>query len=98
MRLLARMKGLRGGRFDVFGWTRERRRERGLIVAYQDMIDGLLLDLTPAAMALAVEIAETPDAIRGFGPVKEASMDAYEAECARLLARWRDAANRPQEG
>jgi indolepyruvate ferredoxin oxidoreductase len=41
-KVLAKLKGLRGGAFDVFGHTAERKMERALIVEYRQMIDMLL--------------------------------------------------------
>src|SRR5207253_10321051 len=41
-KLLARMKGLRGTAFDIFGKTPERRMERQLITDYESLIDELL--------------------------------------------------------
>jgi indolepyruvate ferredoxin oxidoreductase len=38
MKLLARMKGLRGGALDIFGRSAERRTERALIGEYEDCI------------------------------------------------------------
>ena len=49
---LARLKGLRGGAFDVFGRTEERKTERALIGEYRSCIDELLQALNaeqPAA-------------------------------------------------
>ena len=88
-RLLARLKGLRGTAFDPFGHTAERRRERAWIATYGALVDELLAGLDAERLALAVEIAGLPDQIRGFGPVKEASLDEVEARKVTLLARWR---------
>ena len=41
-KLLAKFKGLRGGAFDIFGYTEERKMERALIVEYREMIEALL--------------------------------------------------------
>jgi len=85
---LARLKRLRGTALDPFGYTKERKLERRLIDDYQERIRGVLGRLTPANHALAVEIAEIPDAIRGYGHVKARSIaKAQEAEAA-LLARF----------
>ncbi len=69
--LLAKLKFLRGGRFDVFGRTEERRMERKLISDYEATVQ-VLLDGLDDRLALAVEIASIPEHIRGFGHVKEA--------------------------
>ena len=68
--LLARMKRLRGTKWDVFGRTEERRMERALIVEYEhDMKNFLGHDLDEAA----IELAQLPMEVRGFGPVKMAN-------------------------
>ncbi len=88
-RLLARLKGLRGTPFDIFGYTAERKMERRLIEEYEAVMEELLADLTPDIHALAVEIAGLPMRIRGFGHVKERNRrDAKECE-KRLLADFR---------
>jgi indolepyruvate ferredoxin oxidoreductase len=87
-RLLRRMKGLRRTRFDPFGWTAERQMERRLRDEYLARLDRLAAELTPARHALAVEIASVPDDIRGFGHVKERSVEVAEARLATLMARW----------
>ncbi|WP_315389739.1 indolepyruvate ferredoxin oxidoreductase family protein [uncultured Stenotrophomonas sp.] len=88
--LLAKLKFLRGGTFDVFGRTEERRGERQLIADYEQTV-GLLLDgLSDDRVALAVEIASIPEHIRGYGHVKEAHLHKAKAREAVLLAQWRN--------
>ncbi|HRL54429.1 MAG TPA: indolepyruvate ferredoxin oxidoreductase family protein, partial [Acidovorax temperans] len=87
--LLAKMKGLRGTAFDIFGKTEERRTERALIVEYRACIDELLAGLTADKLALAVEIARIPEDIRGYGHVKERHLKAARAKWNGLMAQWR---------
>ncbi len=88
-RLLARLKGLRGGAFDIFGRTAERRHERRMIDDYIGVVDAVAAALEPANHAIAVQIANLPDQIRGYGHVKAAGiLRASEAQ-ARLLAEFR---------
>lgn len=84
--LLAKLKGLRGGFFDVFGKTAERRMERRLIGEYRDLIESLLPRLGPANQAQIAAIAALPEMIRGYGHIKEENVALYEAEKSRLLA------------
>jgi indolepyruvate ferredoxin oxidoreductase len=86
--MLVRMKGLRGGAFDIFGKTEERRMERGLIVSYEAQLDRILAGLTPERLPLAARIAAVPQAIRGYGHIKEASVVAAKADEAALWAEW----------
>ena len=84
-RLLARMKHLRGTSFDVFGRTAERRMERQLIADYRTMIDGLITSPARARSHEALELANLPEMIRGFGHVKDANVVKAKAREAELL-------------
>ena len=70
-KLLAKLKGLRGGALDPFGRTQERRMERELIADYFAQVDELLAKLSRDNLALAVDIASIPEQIRGYGHIKE---------------------------
>ncbi len=94
MQVLAKMKGLRGTALDPFGRTQERRTERALIQEYRQCIEGLLSELTPERLALAVEIASIPEDIRGYGHVKERNLAAARTKWKALMARW----NAPSRG
>ena len=89
--VLARFKGLRGTMLDPFGYTQERRRERGLIERYEQVASSLIDDLDHTNHAVAVEIASLPDRIRGFGHVKARSIEEAERREAELLGRFRTA-------
>ncbi len=88
--LLAKLKFLRGGKFDIFGRTEERRGERQLIADYEQTVALLLEGLSDDRVALAVEIASIPEHIRGYGHVKEAHQHKAKAREAVLLAQWRN--------
>jgi indolepyruvate ferredoxin oxidoreductase len=90
--LLAPLKRLRGTRFDPFGRTAERQQERALIADYFALMEELAATLSPANHALAVQLANLPDAIRGFGHVKERAIAAAKAKEAGLLAAYRNPA------
>jgi len=86
--VMARMKGLRGGALDIFGKTEERRMERGLIASYEAALDRLVAGLRVESLPLAVKIAEIPQQIRGFGHVKDASVQTAKAAEEKLWAQW----------
>jgi indolepyruvate ferredoxin oxidoreductase len=86
--LLAKLRGLRGGTFDIFGYTAERRMERQLIADYFATVDALLAKLDAGNVALATEIASIPEHIRGFGHVKEAHLHKARARETALLEKW----------
>ncbi len=85
-RLLAKLKGLRGGTFDVFGHSIERRSERALIDEYKASMTGLLKTLSLSNHGLAVEIARIPEMIKGYGHVKERNLAAARLKWAALQA------------
>ena len=68
--LLASLRFLRGTFFDVFGRTEERRTERKLIEDYLDLLREIGEGLAPATHATAVELADIPQAIRGYRACK----------------------------
>jgi len=88
--VLARLKGLRGTALDVFGKTEERRMERALIDEYRKSLEELLEGLSAERLALAVEIAQLPQDIRGFGPVKAAHLARVRPRWGELMSRWRE--------
>ena len=94
LRLLAKLKRVRGTALDVFGRTEERRTERALIDEYAATMEQLLKNLTPAQHALAVEIASVPELIRGYGHVKMRHLAQAQARRAELLAKFNAPAER----
>jgi indolepyruvate ferredoxin oxidoreductase len=97
-KLLARCKGLRGGVFDLFGRTAERRMERALIVQYREMVMELLPALTADNLAEAIALAQLPEQVRGFGHVKEQAVQAMQVRQAQLLAAFAQAGTKPAPG
>ena len=90
MRVLARMRGLRGGFLDVFGRTDERRMERRLLAEYEAVVDEILGRLAPHNHETAVEIAAIPEHIRGYGHVKERHVKDAKARETVLLSKFRE--------
>ncbi|QPF72072.1 indolepyruvate ferredoxin oxidoreductase family protein [Roseateles sp. DAIF2] len=91
--ILAKLKGLRGTAFDIFGHTEERRTERALIGEYRASIDAILAKgLSTERLALAAEIARIPEEIRGYGHVKHRHLVAARAKWEQLMQQWRQAA------
>ena len=88
-RVLARLKPLRGTPLDVFGYTQERRTERGLIREFEGRIEEIVAKLTPENHATAVGLAGIPQKIRGFGHIKDRNLKVAKAEEADLLAKFR---------
>ncbi|MFN3862114.1 MAG: indolepyruvate ferredoxin oxidoreductase family protein [Roseateles sp.] len=85
--VLARLKGLRGTAFDVFGYTEERRMERRWIAQYRAGIERALSRLTAESLPTAVELARVPEDIRGYGHVKARHEKAAKARWDSLIAK-----------
>jgi len=86
MRLLANFKGLRGTALDPFGYQAERRVERALVDQYRNDVEQLLGKLTEDNLQDAIEVAQSPDAIRGYGRVKTAAIAKVRDQKPDLLA------------
>ena len=86
--ILAKFKSLRGTKLDIFGYSEERKMERRLIDSYFETVEILLRDLNPDNHALAVEIAELPMSIRGYGHIKHENVQEAHAKLEALLAEW----------
>jgi indolepyruvate ferredoxin oxidoreductase len=83
-RLLAKMRMLRGTPFDVFGRSADRRLERDLIAGYEKDVATVLGLLSPVTLQTAIELLSLPDRIRGYGPVKEKSVQDAKIRYAEL--------------
>ncbi len=87
--LMAKMRFLRGTALDPFGKTEERIKEKELIKRYEDTVQELVGGLSGDNLSLAIEIAEIPEHIRGYGHVKERHLQSAEAEWDSLLSKFR---------
>ena len=79
-------KVLRGTPLDPFGWQAERRAERALIGETERSIDAAIAALRPETLDTAVALADIPNHIRGFGPVKDKAMADAAPQRSALLA------------
>lgn len=94
-RLLAKLKWLRGTWLDPFGYHPERKIERALITQYERDIPRLASRLTQDNYALAVELARLPQSIRGYGHIKQASIEKAEQRRLKILKGFEDAGPAP---
>jgi len=97
MRLLAKLKRLRGTPFDVFGRTKERKMERALIKQYQKDMKEVESQLTPETRDIAIALAKLPLSIKGFGHVKMRNAEAAAKKRETLLAALRQPSPSMQE-
>jgi len=88
--VLSRMRRLRGTVLDPFARTHERRMERALISHYESLVEQVLSGLNERNHAWAVELLDLPRTIRGFGPVKAASISAARKRQAELMVHFLD--------
>jgi len=84
---LAKARGYRGSRWDIFGRSEERRLERALLAGYEADLAALPAKLERTNLGDAIALASLPEKIRGFGHVKRRSMDAAAPEREALRAR-----------
>lgn len=90
MKLLARMKIVRGTVFDPFSYFEERRQEKALLAQYEadlDLIAKNLNDrnLTKEKNAALTRLATLPAIIRGYGHIKQANAEKAALEREHLL-------------
>ena len=83
--LLAKLKFLRGTAFDVFGYRRERRLERQLVIDYKRAIEQIATALDEHCFDTALKIAKLPKQVRGYGHVKEKSIIQFGKQLRVLL-------------
>jgi indolepyruvate ferredoxin oxidoreductase len=87
LRILAKLKSLRGTPLDLFGYASVRREERELIVWYRAVMEECLQKLTPDNLRTALEIASLPDQIRGYEKIKSDSIALVKSQAAEKLAQ-----------
>ena len=86
---LAKLKGLRGTAFDIFGYSDERKMERQLLVDYQNDLEEIIRFLSPATIAVAIELAQIPEYIRGYGYIKKRHVEKIAIRRQQLLSQLR---------
>ncbi|WND02074.1 indolepyruvate ferredoxin oxidoreductase family protein [Temperatibacter marinus] len=86
--VLSKFKGLRGSAFDIFGYHSERKMERSLIHDYEGTLEALISGMSTDNHDIAFEIANLPEGIRGFGPVKEEYLAKAKARKKELFENW----------
>jgi indolepyruvate ferredoxin oxidoreductase len=85
--VVARLRGLRGTLLDPFRNSAERKSALRLIADYEQDIAQMAEGLEAGNITLAVEIAEWPEQVRGYGHVREASVAKLAAWRAGLAQR-----------
>lgn len=88
LRLLARLRGLRGTRLDPFRFGADRRLERELVRRYEASAERVVAELDDARYEIAASLLELAAGVRGFGPVKHAAAERAFGLERRLLEQW----------
>jgi indolepyruvate ferredoxin oxidoreductase len=86
LRILARLKRLRGTPFDIFGGTAERRMERALIREFEDRVEQLLGAVDSENLTDVAGIVEQYMDIRGYGPVKDQAVEEVRTRVAHRIS------------
>jgi indolepyruvate ferredoxin oxidoreductase len=87
LRVLAKLKFLRGTGLDPFGYARVRQVERALVGEYRSLLERRLETLTPENYEATVALAELADKIRGYEEVKLGNVERFRSEVTRREER-----------
>jgi indolepyruvate ferredoxin oxidoreductase len=98
LRLLSRLKVLRGTPFDIFGYDAHRRRERELFGWYLKLLEEVLLLATPETLPVARQLVALPDQIRGYEQIKERSIESAKRQAEELMSKLRASVRAPASG
>ena len=90
LRLLSRLRGLRGSWLDPFGRSADRRLERALLASFERTVDSILAGLRADNVAEATQIVDLFLEIRGYGPVKEEAAEKILPQVEARLADFRN--------
>ncbi len=88
LRLLAKLRGLRGTKLDVFGYTSDRRLERDLLARYERLVERLVVELDERRFDVALALARLPADVRGYGPIKKAAAERAAEREKKLIETW----------
>jgi len=77
LRLIAKLRFLRGTPFDLFGKTEERIKERQLIKDYILAVEQSLTNQSPLNESAVRDLIELPSEVRGFGHVKLTAIENF---------------------
>ena len=89
-RVMNGVKILRSPLLNPFYFTADRRRDRKLIRQYEAVIDEVLELLRADNLELAADIANVPDGIRGFGPIRDRSIITAWARHDQLIEKFNE--------
>ncbi|MET7299103.1 indolepyruvate ferredoxin oxidoreductase family protein [Embleya sp. NPDC005575] len=85
-RALRAARGLRGTRWDLFGYAEVRRVERELVPQYRDLVRRALRELSAANVDAVIALVALPETIRGYEEIKLARVAEYRTAARTALA------------
>ncbi|SIQ14908.1 indolepyruvate ferredoxin oxidoreductase family protein [Marinobacterium stanieri] len=85
LKVLAPLKGLRNSPFDPFRFSADRKLDRALLAEYRELLNRLAKELNANNYEFALELAELPSDIRGYGPVREQAAEAAAEKRKHLV-------------
>lgn len=94
-RALHAARGLRGTRFDVFGYAGVRKVERVLVGEYRDAMHTALARLDASNVDAVVAIAELADLVRGYEDIKLARVEDFRTRMRAALSEAPEAPEPP---
>ncbi|MDU9002311.1 indolepyruvate ferredoxin oxidoreductase family protein [Sedimentitalea todarodis] len=86
LKLLARMKGLRGTVLNPFGYHEEARMHCDLLAWYDTLLPRVAAAWSAETRAACMQVLSAPDDIRGYGPVRQQAAATAKQEVADLMA------------
>jgi indolepyruvate ferredoxin oxidoreductase len=88
LRLLAKLRWLRGTKLDPFGMSADRRLEREWLARYESLLDRISAELDDSRFELALALARLPEQVRGYGFIKSAAAARARAAEQELWEQW----------
>ena len=89
MRLIAKLRVLRGTPLDPFGWLSDRQLERRLIKEYEGLVDEIMARLSNNNLNQAIELACLVQKVRGFGHIKANNYQQMQQQLKERLSLFK---------
>jgi indolepyruvate ferredoxin oxidoreductase len=87
-KVLARMKGLRGGALDPFAYSADRKLDRQLLDWFEGVMTQVEQTFDAANPEAAKQMLKAPQEIRGYGPVRHKAAEKVMAEVAAKIGAF----------
>ena len=84
-KILSKLKFVRGTKFDFFGKSHERKKERMLAEKSASTIENIISHLTKSNYNLCEDLINNALKIRGYGHIKERNIKLFESQWDSFL-------------